>query len=380
MSQRKKRKSSTRITDDYIIFSSACFLCQWCYAPFVVNDIKYFSSEQWMMAEKARLMDDPQSLKQILNVKLIDGNKDSYKRAAQCHFLGRNVKPWDQQKWDKHKQNIVFQGNLYKFQQNPKLAKKLLSYDHKKTFVSYGSSPWGIGIDIWDLRANSKQNWKGDNLLGIVITNIRDQLLMENNAIKYYPAPDTIQIMGEDDGMDVELKKEEENKTNDEDKGYKMVLLDLMNESMNEKQAEFQKYFYRNFQFDSIATQNKYYKKLLEFGVNSLELLMCCDDQFFVKETLGLNFIHSQLFMQRVDILKKEYKIFEHWLHEIKMNEYLNVFRNKGILTFELFYATIDGFQDLMNIIGTKNQIDAHFIWDSTPKATRHKQLQSEGQ
>ena len=42
-------------------------LSQWYPAQFVANGIKYFTAEQWMMAEIARLFGDKEILKKILD-------------------------------------------------------------------------------------------------------------------------------------------------------------------------------------------------------------------------------------------------------------------------------------------------------------------------
>ncbi len=96
--------------------------------------------------------------------------------------IGRQVKNWNEAQWVEKREEIVYEGNFAKFSQNPKLKKRLLSYGNKRIFVE--SSPydkiWGIGLQVKDEKglgiASDDKNWKGLNLLGIAITQVRDEL------------------------------------------------------------------------------------------------------------------------------------------------------------------------------------------------------------
>ena len=93
--------------------------------------------------------------------------------------LGREVKNFDQDVWDKNCQEIVFQGNLYKFSQNEKLKNYLLSETFDTIFVE--ASPydgiWGIKLGISKAKTVSPLNWKGTNFLGFQITRARDYII-----------------------------------------------------------------------------------------------------------------------------------------------------------------------------------------------------------
>ena len=173
MAQPKQEESKlntdddVRVTDKYILFNTGCF-GQWYQCEFIVDDVKYFSAEQFMMAGKAKVMDDKDTLALILK-----SNDPS-----ECKQLGRKIKPWDQEKWDANKEDIVYNGNYAKFSQNEDLKKEILSYDTKKIFVEASAYDkiWGIGLDTHDKKADDKSNWEGTNLLGQQITKVRDEL------------------------------------------------------------------------------------------------------------------------------------------------------------------------------------------------------------
>ena len=161
-----------KITDKYVLFLNGIF-CQWYPVTFKDDDgTLYYNAEQYMMAQKALLMGDKNIFKEILKSK--DPNK--------CKQLGRKVKNWDQKKWDNNKQKIVYKGNLLKFSTD-KLKKEILNDKYSnKIFVEAASFDriWGIGLDISDPDCNDKSKWNGLNLLGNIITQVRDELLKQS--------------------------------------------------------------------------------------------------------------------------------------------------------------------------------------------------------
>ena len=91
--------------------------------------------------------------------------------------LGKKVKNFDQVIWDKVKYSIVLNGNYYKFSQNPEMRDFLISTGDK---ILVEASPldriWGIGLSAQDHNANKPEAWKGENLLGFALMEVRDEL------------------------------------------------------------------------------------------------------------------------------------------------------------------------------------------------------------
>jgi len=147
-------------------------LSQWWSCDFIDNNgNKYSSTEQWMMAEKARVFSDPAILEDILNT---DNPK-------QVKVLGRKVSFFDNEVWSKRAYDIVVEGNLLKFGQNKVLKDYLLSTEDA-TIVE--ASPydkiWGIGMKQDDEGIEDPKNWKGENLLGFALMEVRDILNQVN--------------------------------------------------------------------------------------------------------------------------------------------------------------------------------------------------------
>lgn len=143
---------------------------QWKCCSFVEDGIKFNCAEQYMMYHKAKLFGDDRIAKQILEL----SNPKEQKK------LGRLVKNFDEKIWDKHKYEIVKNGNILKFSQNPNLKKELLS---TRTSILVEASPydrvWGIGIGEMDPSRHNPKNWKGENLLGFALTEVRE--MFKNN-------------------------------------------------------------------------------------------------------------------------------------------------------------------------------------------------------
>lgn len=145
----------------------SCF-SQWWASEFIVDDITYKSAEHWMMAEKARLFKDEATLAKILKSN----------SPAEAKKLGRQVKNFNETSWKQHRYEIVKSGNRYKFTQNEALKAYLLTTSNR---IIVEASPydkiWGIGMKNGNTGIENPYNWKGLNLLGFAIMEIRDELL-----------------------------------------------------------------------------------------------------------------------------------------------------------------------------------------------------------
>lgn len=144
----------------------SCF-SQWWPAPFSVRGIDYPTAEHFMMAEKARLFGDEEARAQILKAGSPKAAKES----------GRQVRRFEEQKWAGARFRLVVDGNLAKFSQNAELGEFLLGTGEK---VLVEASPvdriWGIGLAADDERARNPEKWRGLNLLGFALMEVRYRL------------------------------------------------------------------------------------------------------------------------------------------------------------------------------------------------------------
>ncbi|MGQ3133251.1 MAG: NADAR family protein [Flavobacteriales bacterium] len=143
-------------------------MSQWWPADFTENDIVYKTAEHYMMAHKALLFGDHDIFSRIIH-------KDSPKDVKD---LGRQVRDFDAQLWDSHKFEIVKQGNFLKFSQNENLKNFLLQTKNKILAEASPVDPiWGIGLAEDNSKAYHAAEWRGENLLGFALMEVRDKLL-----------------------------------------------------------------------------------------------------------------------------------------------------------------------------------------------------------
>ena len=79
--------------------------------------------------------------------------------------------------WDGAKQLLVFQGLMAKFSQNPDLKAKLLETgDAFLVECAVKDRIWACGISLHDEARRDLHTWKGQNLLGFALMEVRRAL------------------------------------------------------------------------------------------------------------------------------------------------------------------------------------------------------------
>lgn len=147
------------------------FMSNWYHCEFEENGIRYISSEQYMMYKKAMLFGDQAIADQILKT------RDNAKIKA----LGRKVASFDPTVWDAHKTEIMEAGLFAKFSQNPDIREKLLSTGDMVLAEASGRDRiWGIGLSMKSPFKEDMNAWKGTNMLGQSLMNVRQRLRDED--------------------------------------------------------------------------------------------------------------------------------------------------------------------------------------------------------
>ncbi len=143
--------------------TASCF-SQWYKAPFIIDGQHYPTAEHFMMAEKAALFGDQTTRAQVL----VATNPGAAKA------LGRQVRGFNEAAWIENRFSIVLRANEAKFSQNPDLGHFLRQTGNR---IIVEASPvdrvWGIGIAQDDERARNPNQWKGLNLLGFALMQVR---------------------------------------------------------------------------------------------------------------------------------------------------------------------------------------------------------------
>lgn len=148
-------------------FTEASPFSQWYRSAFTVGPYTYNCAEQYMMHGKALLFADPEVGAQIL----------AAEHPRQHKALGRKVHGFSDERWRAHREQIVLEGNRAKFTQNPELRARLLETAGTELVeASPYDRIWGIGLAASDPRAQDPKTWRGQNLLGKILTRLREEL------------------------------------------------------------------------------------------------------------------------------------------------------------------------------------------------------------
>lgn len=170
------KELSTGKSIDYLFFwghktnkqeiTKSCF-SQWYEFPFQEDGINYLTAEHYMMYKKAILFNDLDAAGKILNATT----------AAKVKKIGREIIHFNEEKWLENRFEIVVKANLAKFSSDTMLKDFLISTGEALLVeASPVDNIWGIGMASDDPNCEIPKKWKGLNLLGYALMEVRDQL------------------------------------------------------------------------------------------------------------------------------------------------------------------------------------------------------------
>lgn len=137
------------------------YLSNWYPSPFTVEDKHFVNSEHYFMWKKVMLF-EPELEQLIL----------STKDPKEMKAIGQKVKNYNDHEWSAVRYDIMKEALYYKFSQNPKLLNNLMwTGDSVIVEASPFDRVWGIGITA--VEALMDKPWKGQNLLGKALIEVR---------------------------------------------------------------------------------------------------------------------------------------------------------------------------------------------------------------
>jgi ribA/ribD-fused uncharacterized protein len=155
-----------KVTDKYVFFYGSEF-SNWYPSYFEWKEQSFNCAEQALMWYKAMTFQNFCVAEDILST-------TSPKKQKQ---LGRSVTGYNENTWSKIRFDIMVKILKAKFSQNDLLRNVLLSTENR---VIVEASPtdriWGIGLGEDDLGIEDESNWKGQNLLGKALMEVREYL------------------------------------------------------------------------------------------------------------------------------------------------------------------------------------------------------------
>ena len=155
-----------RVTDKYVLFWDGPF-SNWHKTMFILDDNVFYTSEHAYMYYKALSFNDCGTALKILETTHPSAAKE----------LGRAVRNYDESHWASIRYQIMFRCLMAKFTQDKFALEHLVAYDGL-SFVE--ASPvdcvWGIGLGVEDPLADNMATWRGTNLLGIALDEVRGRI------------------------------------------------------------------------------------------------------------------------------------------------------------------------------------------------------------
>lgn len=133
-------------------------------ARFTYEGRTFHTSEQCFMYMKARLFNDADLADRIA----------AEPKPGAAKALGRKVRGFKEAVWLGHRKRLMVAANLSKYTQSPLLAGALLATGTKALAeASPTDRIWGIGLSAADPRAKDPTQWRGLNLLGQSLHEVR---------------------------------------------------------------------------------------------------------------------------------------------------------------------------------------------------------------
>ena len=127
------------------------YLSNWFHSDFSIDEIEFSSMEQYMMYKKAVCFSDKKIAEEILSI-------------------NDNI-------WNGKRQIIVYEGLLAKFSQNYSLKKMLKNTgDAMLAECAVRDKIWGIGLSMSDPKRLNIDEWRGQNLLGYALMQVREKV------------------------------------------------------------------------------------------------------------------------------------------------------------------------------------------------------------
>lgn len=155
--------------DSYYFWSGQSPLSNFHHAHFMWMNIEWKNSEAAFMYAKALYFGDLATAEKIMN----SDHSPSY-----CKALGRKVTPYNEEAWDQIRYDMMKNIVYAKFTQNPLCREFLLSLGNRDLVeASSKDTIWGIGMDVRHPAVHVREKWRGRNLLGKCLMDIRPHVL-----------------------------------------------------------------------------------------------------------------------------------------------------------------------------------------------------------
>lgn len=149
------------------------YLSNWYISPFrkplgYEAGKEFLSVEHFFMYMKAKWFGDDAIAEKILKTEDV----------SEVKHLGRQVKNFNEHIWNGMRQTFMMDGIHAKFCSDPRLQEKLVSTGNALIAeCAVQDRIWGIGLSMHDPKRLDPKEWKGQNLLGYLLMNMRMRIV-----------------------------------------------------------------------------------------------------------------------------------------------------------------------------------------------------------
>lgn len=158
-----------RKTETHIYFSD-CGLSNFWVGTFLLDNIGFASAEHAYLYLKAKHFNDEDTAQKILKAPTL----------YHAGELAKVVKNYDDEAWLRDRFDVMVTALEHKFSDRD--MKFFLMSTTTKTLVNANPYDviWSIGLSKDDNRVLDERNWKGQNLLGKALMEVRSRLILES--------------------------------------------------------------------------------------------------------------------------------------------------------------------------------------------------------
>jgi ribA/ribD-fused uncharacterized protein len=169
---RGRRSGPAVESDTYVVFyeSDSPFSNFFPVSPPPGEYPAFRSSEQYFMYQKAVQFGDDAMAQRIL----------AARTPGQAKQLGRQVRNFDDVVWTAKRYDVMVEALRYKVRVCPEFREALRATQGKRLVEGSPSDRiWGVGIAKDDPAILDEANWRGQNLLGRALMQVRDEIFPE---------------------------------------------------------------------------------------------------------------------------------------------------------------------------------------------------------
>lgn len=149
------------------------FLSNWYPSDFEIGGIKFCNVEQYIMCRKCVVFDDFKSAEAVMATSDPETQKS----------IAGKAQGYNETIWNGLRQVVLTRALIAKFEQNPSLRDALMKTESAYLVECAGSDKiWACGLSLYDDARKDISNWRGTNILGFALMEVRE--ILKNGNFK----------------------------------------------------------------------------------------------------------------------------------------------------------------------------------------------------